>query len=199
MIWSTHACTHVIKSLLNNTEREKKLYSNCTGAFKTDTVSIGLCLTEIVKHLHNKLPLKAVMILNDDVTNEALFYLSSNIITLSHITLEEAIIATPCWSCDSKHSSANENQTAIAIPIDLKIKVALVEQQQAHNSNVSCQAISPINDEAGTEELYKNDSMHEVDSQAHFYEEIGPKLMPNDGKIMSSHELYKKLNTTTGQ
>ena len=71
---------------------EKTLYEECEGNFLTDPGSVRLYLTDIVDFFSDCLPLKAMLFLNSDVTDDSVSHLVSEVITMTplsytHLTL----------------------------------------------------------------------------------------------------------------
>ena len=116
-----------------NTGEEKTLYEDCEGNFLTDPGSVRLYLTDIVEFFGDCLPLKAMLFLNSDVTEDSVLHLVSEVISLTHISVMTSIIATTCWN--GEHNSdvipevSGEDQIPVAIPIELEISVSILEAQ----------------------------------------------------------------------
>lgn len=112
---------------------EKTLYEDCEGCFLTDPGSVRLYLTDIVEFFGDCLPLKAMLFLNSDVTDDSVSHLVSEVITLTHISVMTSIIATTCWNEDDSSATIpdvdDEDEVPIAIPIELEISVKILEAQ----------------------------------------------------------------------
>lgn len=111
---------------------EKTLYEECEGNFLTDPGSVRLYLTDIVDFFSDCLPLKAMLFLNSDVTDDSVSHLVSEVITMTHISVATSIIATTCWNeegGDQIPDLDDEDHIPIGIPIELEIAVTLLRAQ----------------------------------------------------------------------
>ena len=136
----------------------------------TEPTGVALSLTDILQFFGHNLPLRVVMVINADVTDESVLHLESQIITLYGTSTEYSVIATSLVS----GGNTKDSPMAISIPNDLKIKVAAVENQ-------------PDDEELfqKTRELFESLDLTKVKdlrrpscssahlAQLHFYEEIG--------------------------
>ena len=118
------------------------LYRECEGHFQTDPGSVRLYLPEIAEYFKDSLPLVARVFLNSDVTDDCISSLVSDVVTLTHVSVESSIIATACWNDDSKPNSleeitdADNQKIPIAIPMDLSIEVSLIKSRSGNNEEL---------------------------------------------------------------
>ena len=96
-------------------------------------------LTDIVEFFGNSLPLKAALFLANDESseNEKIAHLDLEVITLMSVNTESSIVATTIW--DRKDAIPNlddDNIVPVFIPIDLKIKVALLNDKEHHSQTL---------------------------------------------------------------
>ena len=118
------------------------LYRECEGHFQTDPGSVRLYLPEIAVYFKDSLPLVARVFLNSDVTDDCISSLVSDVVTLTHISVESSIIATACWNDDSEPNSleeitdADDQKIPIAIPMDLSIEVSLIKSRSGNNEEL---------------------------------------------------------------
>ena len=125
---NTHAvCDHM------HTGEEKLLYRQCEGHFLTDPGSVRLYLPEIAEFFHESLPIVAKLFINSDVTDDSVSSFASEVVKMTHIGVESAIIAT---SWNAEETGESEQTTPIAIPIDLNIEVSLIELQPGNNEDL---------------------------------------------------------------
>lgn len=131
-------------------ESDKTLYSDCRGCFLTDPGSVRLYLTDIYEFFKDELPLRAMIFLNSDVTDDTITHLASEIITLTCVSVELSIIATCAHEEEEQIQFESENEIEqdcpISIPINLDIVVDIIND-----------------DECDYEELYGN-TMHLFDN-----------------------------------
>lgn len=124
------------------TGEEKTLYRQCEGHFLTDPGSVRLYLPEIAEFFRESLPLEAKLFLNSDVTDDSISHLVSEVVTMTHVSIESSIIATTCWNDESKpnvlEEIGDENKSCmpIAIPMDLKIEISVIESQPGNNEDL---------------------------------------------------------------
>ena len=109
------------------------MYDDCKGCFLTDPGSVRLYLTDINEFFKDHLPQKAMIFLNSDVTDDSISHLVSEIITLTHMSIESSLIAT-CWDGESESLSTtdnDENESLISIPINLDIVVDVINDDDS--------------------------------------------------------------------
>ena len=127
---------------VNIVDEEKTLYEECEGNFLTDPSSVRLYLTDIVEHFSDCLPFKAMVFLNSDVTDESVSHLASEIVSLTHVSVVTSIIATTCLNEDAPDQQISEldyeNDTPIAIPIELEISVHVLRDQSEEERLYQC-------------------------------------------------------------
>ena len=128
---------------INAVGDEKMLYRECEGHFQTDPGSVRLYLPEIAEYFKDSLPLVARVFLNSDVTDDCISSLVSDVVTLTHISVESSIIATTCWDDDNSDSDSPEDTTdadnqkiPIAIPMDLSIEVSIIKSRPGNNEEL---------------------------------------------------------------
>jgi hypothetical protein len=114
---------------------EKLLYRQCEGHFQTDPGSVRLYLPEIAEFFHESLPILAKLFINSDVTDDSVSSFASEVVKMTHISIESAIIATS-WNAEETGESGHEQSAPIAIPIDLNIEVSVVESQPDNNEDL---------------------------------------------------------------
>ena len=112
---------------------EKILYRQCEGHFLTDPGSVRLYLPEIAEFFQESLPIVAKIFVNSDVTDDSVSSFASEVVKMTHISIESAIIAT---SWNAEETGESEQCTPIAIPIDLKIEVSIIESQPGDNEDL---------------------------------------------------------------
>lgn len=109
------------------------MYRQCEGHFLTDPGSVRLYLPEIAEFFHESLPIAAKIFVNSDVTDDSVSSFASEVVKMTHISIESAIIATN-WNAEETGES--EQCTPIAIPTDLKIEVSIIESQPGDNEDL---------------------------------------------------------------
>ena len=118
------------------------MYRECSGRFQTDPGSVRLYIPEIAAYFKESLPVVARVFLNSDVTDDNISSLVSDVVTLTHVSIESSIIATACWNDETKPNSqeeitdANNQKIPIAIPVDLSIEVSLLTSRSGHNEEL---------------------------------------------------------------
>ena len=120
------------------TESEKTLYGECEGCFVTAPGSIRLYLTDINEFFNDqlRLPQKAMIFLNSDVNDESITHLASEVITLTHISVESSIIATNGNEEGDDMESLYDNDCPISIPIYLDIAVEIIDDDDDDYENL---------------------------------------------------------------
>ena len=111
-----------LKVLSLTAGKEKTLLENCIGHFSTKPREVCLYLPEIVKHLPDIFPCKAVMFNNDSGAVYA--KLSTSVVRLLHSSIETSLVATSALEEDT------ENARLLDIPIDLDILVRVVTSDE---------------------------------------------------------------------
>ena len=112
---------------------EKLLYRQCEGHFLTDPGSVRLYLPEIAEFFHESLPILAKLFINSDVTDDSVSSFASEVVKMTHTSVESAIIAT---SWNAEETGENEQSIPIAIPVDLNIEVSVVQSQPGNNEDL---------------------------------------------------------------
>lgn len=170
----------------------------------TRPTGIGLNLTEIVKFFGHILPLKAMTIMNADVTDEALLHLHSEVVTMYGTKIEYSVIATAMDS-DDRHTKTKSLRTpimALSIPNDLKIKVAAVEDQpDSYELFQKTRDLYESFESAKVKDLRRpsGSSVQSV-AQLHMYEEIWPELKHHDSiELKKPERVYAHLNRSTSK
>ena len=94
----------------------------------TDPGSVRLYLTDIHEFFKDKLPQKAMIFLNSDVTDDSISHLVSEVINLTHVSVESAIIATCTNDGENVSESefSEEDEGLVSIPINMDITVDIV-------------------------------------------------------------------------
>ena len=117
--------------------QEKLLLPDSMGAFSTDPSIACLYLLEIVEHFLNQLPLDVRVVLsNCDLTNEELpFYLTNEVVTLSHFDSEISLIASTNWG--ENEVVCEEDQMPVEIPVDLPIQLVVQTPDGAREAHLS--------------------------------------------------------------
>ena len=100
----------------------------------TDPGGIRLYLTDINEFFYDQLPQKAIVYLNSDVTNESITNLDSEVITLTHVSVESSIIATNWNEGEDDIDDIYECECPISIPIYLDIAVELLEEDDDYEN-----------------------------------------------------------------
>ena len=126
----------------------------------TDPASVRLYLTDIAELFRDKLPLKAILFPDSNMSEESLEHLASEVVSLNQMKVETSIIATTCvsGSChDQRFSEREDEEEAIpvAIPADLKISLAVLDDQMEDEELY-----------ADTRDLYSNFNPYNVQSMA---------------------------------
>lgn len=122
----------LINSYCTTTGGEKTLYADCEGNFLTDPGSVRLYLSDIHKFFKDQLPIKAMIFLNSDVTDDSISHLVSEVITLTHVSIESALIATSGNSEEEEENEYwNEGESLISIPISLDISVDIISDDES--------------------------------------------------------------------
>ena len=151
------------------------LYGDCSGNFVTGPVGVALSPTDILQFFSHILPLRAMVVVNADVTDESVLHLESQIITLYGTTTEYSVIATPLAQNSSRLSTnTEESPMAISIPNDLKIKVVAVENQPDDKELFrKTKDLFESLDLTKVKDLRRPTCSSTQLAQLHFYEEIG--------------------------
>lgn len=102
------------------------MYRQCEGHFLTDPGSVRLYLPDIAEFFHESLPIVAKLFVNSDVTDDTVSSFASEVVRMTHISTESAIIAT---SWNAEETGESEQTTPVAIPTDLNIEVSIIESQ----------------------------------------------------------------------
>ena len=110
----------VLKVYSVTTGREKTLNENCIGHFSTKPRDVSMYLPEIVKHLPDAFPCKAVLFNTAESANVVPSKLSLSVVTLLHSSINTSLVATSVLERDL------ENARLLDIPIDLDIQVRVV-------------------------------------------------------------------------
>lgn len=127
-----------VKVFSLKTKEEKTLYDDCSSHFTTDPYSVRLYLPDILEHFGDSLPLKATLYADLDTSSQdEPFHLSSDIVTLTHVSIESSIIASTCWEDDDHNSlspikaskPAEEDCRPIGIPVSLDIEVVVLPDE----------------------------------------------------------------------
>ncbi len=182
-------------------DKEKMLHGDCSGNFVTGPTGVALHPTDILQFFSHILPLRAVVVVNADVTDEFILHLESQIVTLYGTSTEYSVIATPLAPNSSRFSmNTDGHHMAISIPNDLKIKVAAIENQ-------------PDDDELfrNTRDLFESLDLTKVkdlrrpacssahSAQLHFYEEIGREGRHPSIVFKKPERVYAKLMTSSSK
>lgn len=118
-------------------DKQKILYEDCGGCFLTDPSCIQLYATDIIEHLKDSLPLKAILFLDSDESDGTLSDPTSEVVTLKHTDVESFIIATTCWDENDAIPDIDtdcDDLVPVAIPTNLKITVTMLEDQSENES-----------------------------------------------------------------
>ena len=110
----------VLKVYSVTTGREKTLNENCIGHFSTKPRDVSMYLPEIVKHLPDAFPCKAVLFNTAESASAVPSKLSLSVVTLLHSSINTSLVATSVLERDL------ENARLLDIPIDLDIQVRVV-------------------------------------------------------------------------
>ena len=117
------------------------MYRDCTGCFLTDPGSVRLYIPEIVEFFGKSFPLLVKVFLNSDVS-DSISNLVSDVVTISHSSIESSIVASTCWSDESSPNSLEKNENdnnwcmPFAIPTDLNITVSIIGSQSESNKEL---------------------------------------------------------------
>ena len=111
-------------------KKEKTLHTNCVGSFTTKPQDIALHLSDILKHMQDIFPCKAVMF-NPKIDASAALSLGPHlragpcVVTLMHSSIDTSLVIS---STLRQGSQAKK----LEVPIDLEILVKLDEQAADH-------------------------------------------------------------------
>lgn len=64
-----------------------------------------------------------------DTSEDLPLHLTSDMVTLTHITIESSIIASTCWEYEQQGGLSEEDQALVAIPTDLDIEVTFLGRE----------------------------------------------------------------------
>ncbi len=146
--------------------REKVLSDNCVGHFSTRPRDVCLYLPEIVNHIPDIFPCKAVMFTQaEPETQKTPAKLLTSVVNLMHSSIESSLVATSILEEDP------ENARLLDIPIDLDILVRVVGT-----------------DESEDRKLYVN--------TAYFYDHFDPSRLCPYVNTGGAHETQSMLYTT---
>ena len=183
-------------------DKEKMLYGDCSGNFVTGPAGVALHPTDILQFFGHILPLRAVVVVNADVTDESMLHLESQIVTLYGTSTEYSVIATPLTSnSDSSRLSINtEEHMAISMPNDLKIKVAAVENQPDDEELFrKTRDLFESLDLTKVKDLKRPGCSSTHSAQLHFYEEIGREGRHPSIVFKKPERVYAKLTTSSSR
>ena len=125
----------------------KELSENCVGGFSTKPYDVRLFLPEIMEHIKDPYPLKAILYVNSETAYELPGHMVSAVVTLIEMSVETSLIATSTvWE-------RLDNVDLIEIPIDLDIEVQIMKPK----------------DEEETEKLYED--------TRHLFEKFDPSKL----------------------
>ena len=117
-----------------------RLYGDCEGYFHTDPESVSLYLNDIVEFFGNSLPLEVMLFISSDVpeSDNNISHLISEVLYLTHVSIESSIIATTCWNDGNNQDELpgleDEGQIPVAIPIELEIEVCVLKDESDYES-----------------------------------------------------------------
>lgn len=109
------------------------MYPDCEGYFLTDPGSVRLYLNDIHDFFHNDFPLRAMIFLNSDVMDDSISHLVTEVITMTHVSVESSIIATNASEGETvpQLDSMDEVECPISIPINLDIAVDVICDEES--------------------------------------------------------------------
>lgn len=106
------------------------MQEDCEAHFSTRPDLLKLYLPEILEHFSASFPLDTMMYMRSSEPSEDLpLHLTSDVVTLSHMTIESSIIASTCWEYEQQGELSEEDQALVAIPIDLDIEVTFLGRE----------------------------------------------------------------------
>ena len=114
----------VLKVYSLTMKEEKTLHEDCAGHFTTDPYRVRLYPPEILAHFSDLLPLKSMLFISAETSEELPIHLTSDIVTLTHTVTEISLIATTCW--EGGIAPTDEDRVPVDIPIDLDIEVVII-------------------------------------------------------------------------
>jgi hypothetical protein len=104
-----------LKVYSHTQKKEKTLYTTCVGSFSTKPRDVALYLTDVLKHMPDIFPCRAVM-LNPEVNNTSTALRTGPcVVTLMHSSIDTSLVV----------SSSLREGPQLEIPIDLGIMVKL--------------------------------------------------------------------------
>lgn len=165
----------------------------------TGPTGVALSPTDILHFFGHILPLRAMMVVNADVTDESILHLESQIVTLYGTSTEYSVIATPLAPNSSRLGTSTEDQhMAISIPNDLKIKVAAVENQPDDEELFrKTRDLFESLDLTKVKDLRRPAGSSANSAQVHFYEEIGREGRCPSIVFKKPERVYAKLTTSS--
>lgn len=165
----------------------------------TGPTGVALSPTDILHFFGHILPLRAMVVVNADVTDESILHLESQIVTLYGTSTEYSVIATPLAPNSSRLGTSTEDQhMAISIPNDLKIKVAAVENQPDDEELFrKTRDLFESLDLTKVKDLRRPAGSSANSVQVHFYEEIGREGRCPSIVFKKPERVYAKLTTSS--
>ena len=119
----------VLKAFSLKTNEDKILQEDCEGHFTTNPERVKLYLPEILEHFGSLLPLEAMMYIRSEMPEDLPLHLTTDMVTLTHTTVESSIIASTCWEYEKREELSEEDQALVAIPINLDIEIIFLGRE----------------------------------------------------------------------
>ncbi|XP_064395371.1 uncharacterized protein LOC135342551 isoform X2 [Halichondria panicea] len=119
-----------IKVVNLRNKQEKTLYDECEGNFTTTPVALQMFLPELLEYLTDSLPLQAMLYVTNETQAESEFPLdlTTEMITLTHTSIETSIVATTYWG-DDETGLTEEDFMPLAIPLELEIEITVLKDE----------------------------------------------------------------------
>ena len=118
----------VLKVYSMTAGEDKTLHEDCAGCFTTNPYSVRLYTPELIQHLHNPFPLKAMLCISVNTPDDLPLHLTSEVVTLTKTSTETSLIASTYW--EGQEQPSEEDQIPIEIPIDLDIEVTVLPTEE---------------------------------------------------------------------
>ena len=124
----------VLKVFSVTAQEEKGLFEDCIGQFTTHPYSAHTFLPEILQQLPDPFPMAAMLYISSETSDDLPVHLTSEVVKLTHASVETSLIATSCWEGSSVPSE--EENIPIEIPIHLDIEIIVIPSEETQNQRL---------------------------------------------------------------
>ena len=124
----------VLKVFSVTAKEEKTLFDDCIGQFTTHPYSAHTFLPEILQQIPDPFPMAAMLYISSETSDDLPVHLTSEVVNLSHSSIETSLIATSCW--EGSVAPSEEENIPIEIPIHLDIEVTIISSEESQNQQL---------------------------------------------------------------